>query len=76
MVRPEGFLASDRGTFTGRVASAVFLGDRRRVTVEVAGVEAPLAVDLPASRPVALGDALTLAVDLTTSALLPEETEG
>ena len=71
MVRPEGFRPSAGGPIVGRVASAVFLGDRRRLTVEAIGVGKPLLVDLPASQPVAVGEPLRLAVDWSAAALLP-----
>ncbi len=80
MLRPEAFrLAGAGGTagggeggpLRGRVREALFLGGRRRLLVEVEGVDGPLKVDLPPAPPVAAGELVPLEVDLAATALLP-----
>jgi ABC-type Fe3+/spermidine/putrescine transport system ATPase subunit len=76
LLRPESWrLAADpqRGAvLRGRVRSATFLGGRRRLAVEVAGLAEPLQVDLSAAAPVAAGDTVPLELDLGAVSLLPE----
>ena len=60
----------------GRVREALFLGGRRRLLVELEGVDGPLKVDLPPSPPVSAGDVVPLEVDLAATALLPDSDTG
>jgi len=77
MLRPEAFRLAGEGThLRGRVREALFLGGRRRLLVEVEGIDAPLKVDLPPVPPVAAGDLVLLEVDLAATALLPDSNIG
>jgi len=77
MVRPEDVALAQPGTaardgqfaWSGRVTDGVFRGPRRSLTVETASK--PFHVECPATRAMAVGDAVTMLVDADNAWALP-----
>lgn len=76
LVRPEALLLAGPGEahFEATVVRSLFLGGRRRLEVESAGVL--LKVDLPPTTSPGIGDRLSFAIDFSNAVLVPANGEG
>jgi putative spermidine/putrescine transport system ATP-binding protein len=65
------------GIFRGEAADVIFLGDRRRVLVQLEGASGegsdPLAIDVEAGWPIAKGESVGVRIQLERCRLLPAE---